>query len=182
MLREEISKETDLAHTIERYLNKGELVPDFIVNKIVETRLKQPDVSEGFILDGFPRSISQAKALDKILSDLGVSLDQVIYVEVDDETIINRLSKRRICPECGAVYHLEDKPPRKPGICDLCGSELQQRSDDVVIVIRHRLKVYREETEPLLERYRKRGKVKKISGDMPFDQISLSLRRILDMS
>ncbi len=179
MLREAAAKGTEEGLVAKEYMERGELVPDSIVNSVVGERLSRPDTERGFVLDGYPRSLSQAEALDRILEEEGASLDYVIYVDVDDETIINRLSKRRSCPVCGAIYHLEDNPPEEPGVCDYCGSRLIQRSDDREEIVRRRLEVYREKTKPLLERYRGMGKVRKISGDMEIDDIPDALRRLL---
>jgi adenylate kinase len=142
----------------------------------MEQRLSLSNIEEGFILDGFPRSTGQAEALDRMLNDRKVKLDAVLFVELEDQVIVNRLSKRRSCPVCGAVYHLEHNPPGKEGVCDVCGSGLVQRGDDVEAVILRRLEVYRELTKPLLERYEAKGLVKTISGEMPLHRIDCVLR------
>jgi adenylate kinase len=144
----------------------------------MEERLNREDVDEGFILDGFPRSLSQVGALNRILTNKGVELDYVLYVEIDDEILINRLSKRRICIDCGEIFHLEYDPPDVAGICDKCGNVLVQREDDHADVIKRRLKIYREETEPLLSLYMKRGIVEKISGDLPHEEIPKALSKL----
>jgi adenylate kinase len=179
MLREAVRDETEYGKIAEGYMQKGDLVPDKIVNGIVRERLEKPDVKNGFILDGFPRSKSQADALDRILDDLDIELTHVLYVVLSDDVIIQRLSKRRSCPKCGAVYHLESAPPKKPGICDVCGAKLIQRNDDKEEVIQHRLEVYRTQTEPLLERYRDKGIVVETSGEVPMDELKDHLKELL---
>jgi adenylate kinase len=179
MLRDAVERGTRYGTMAEKYMERGDLVPDDIVNKIVADRLKRRDLKGGFILDGYPRSTPQADALDEILEDRNEKLDYVIHVVLDDESIIERLSKRRICPKCGTVYHLKSNPTKKPGVCDECGSELIQRSDDTPEVIRNRLKVYREKTEPLLERYRTRGLVVDVPGDVDLKKLPQIFRELL---
>ncbi|NQT08288.1 nucleoside monophosphate kinase, partial [Candidatus Bathyarchaeota archaeon] len=130
MLRDAVTAGTEYGKIAEGYMKKGELVRDDIVIGIVEERLRKPDVEEGFILDGFPRSVNQAKALDRILNKMGAILDVVMYVTAKPETILSRLSLRRSCPKCGAIYHLKDILPKVEGVCDECGSKLTQRDDD----------------------------------------------------
>jgi adenylate kinase len=180
MLRDVISRGTELGRVAAKYISKGELVPDPVVNRILEQRLNEPDVKEGFILDGFPRSEGQAEALECILKGAEIRLDAVLSVELDERVVVNRLSKRRSCPECGAIYHLEHHPPVKDGVCDVCGSQLVQREDDVEDIILNRLEVYRELTQPLIKRYEGKGIVKTISGDMPFERIATVLRSLFE--
>ncbi|MFW6109633.1 MAG: adenylate kinase [archaeon] len=180
MLREAIREETEYGKVAKKYVEQGDLVPDRVVNGIVRDRMSQPDVKKGFILDGFPRSKSQADALDEILDDLDMELTHVLYVKVPDEVIINRLSKRRTCPECGAVYNLDSAPPKKDKICDKCGSKLVQREDDKPEVIKHRLEVYREKTKPLLERYHERDLVVEASGEGSIDKLRSKMKEILN--
>ena len=179
MLREAVRDETEYGKIAEGYMKKGDLVPDQIVNGIVRERLGKPDVKDGFILDGFPRSKSQADALDEIMADLDIELTHVLYVVLSDDVIVQRLSKRRSCPKCGAVYHLESAPPKKVGVCDVCGTKLIQREDDKEEVIQHRLEVYRKQTEPLLERYRNKGIVVETSGEIPMDELRNHLKELL---
>jgi adenylate kinase len=178
MLREAVRDETEYGKIAQGYMNKGDLVPNEIVNGIVRERMSKPDVADGFILDGCPRSDAQADALDEILSDLGIELTHVIYVVLSDEVIIHRLSKRRSCPKCGTVYHLESAPSKKGEICDVCGTKLIQREDDKEEVIRHRLEVYRKQTEPLLKRYRERGLVVETSGEIPMDELKKHMKEL----
>ena len=179
MLRDSVDRGTRYGKLAKDYMERGDLVPDGIVNRIVGDRLKRNDLSEGFILDGYPRSIPQADALDKILDENNQELDYVIHVVLDDESIIDRLSKRRVCPNCGAVYHLESNPPKIPDVCDECGSKLIRRNDDSPDVIRKRLQVYMEKTKPLLERYEERGIVVDVPGDVDLCKLPQMLKELL---
>jgi adenylate kinase len=179
MLREAIRKETEFGKIAEGYMIKGDLVPNNIVNEIVRERMSKPDIEDGFILDGFPRNIGQADALDRILDDLNIELSHVLHVVLSDDVIIQRLSKRRSCPNCGVVYHLESAPPKEMWLCDNCSSRLIQREDDKVDVIKHRLSVYRKKTEPLLERYWVRDLVVETCGNVPLDKLKNHLKELL---
>jgi len=178
-LREAVAKGTEYGKIAGGYMSRGELVPDEIVNGVVGERLSMSDLENGFILDGFPRSAPQAEFLDSFLEEHGLKLDHVIYVTLDDEAIVKRLSNRRSCPSCGEVYHLVSMPPKKEGVCDKCGSELVLRDDDRPSVIRNRLEVYREKTQPLLKKYRDKGLMREVPGDYPLDQLQEQLKRIL---
>ncbi len=180
MLREAVAEGTEMGKLAEGYMNRGELVRDDVVIAIVEERMGKPDVEKGFVLDGFPRSVNQAEALDRILEEGGAELDTVLIVTARPETIVTRLSLRRSCPKCGAVYHLRDKPPKVAGVCDECGTELIQREDDKEEIIRHRLEVYEKQTFPILERYERMGKVREISGELDFEEIPNEIRRVLE--
>jgi adenylate kinase len=179
MLREAVSKETDYGKIASDYMNRGDLVPDNIVNGIVRDRMMEPDTVKGFVLDGFPRSVAQADTLDEILKEKETQLDHVVYIVLEDEKIVGRLSLRRSCPECGAVYHKKSNPPKVIGICDECGNKLIQREDDREDVIKRRLDVYRRNTQPLLDRYEKRGIVRRFRGDNPLDKIHEMLCELL---
>jgi len=180
LLRESVNQGTEQGRTVKTYIERGELVPDEIVIGIVENKLKKENLRKGFILDGFPRNITQAEALDKILRNNGVELDFVLYVKAEPETIVKRLSLRRSCPKCGAIYHLKDKPPKNDEMCDECGSRLLQRSDDREEVILHRLEIYEESTRPILELYLNQGKVREISGEMEMNKIPDAVRMVLE--
>ena len=180
MLRDAVAAGTEYGKIAEGYMKKGELVRDDIVIGIVEERLRKPDVEDGFILDGFPRSVNQAKALDRILNKMGAILDVVMYVTAKPETILSRLSLRRSCPKCGAIYHLKDILPKVEGVCDECGSKLVQRDDDKEEIILHRLEVYDQQTFPILERYERLGKVREISGELEIDEIPGEVKRVLE--
>lgn len=179
MLREAIARGTEKGRLAEGYMKRGELVRDDIVISVVEERLSKPDVEGGFVLDGFPRSVRQAEALDRILKQKGTVLDTILNVVASPDTIVSRLSLRRSCPKCGAVYHLRDLPPRDDEICDECGSGLIQRDDDKVEIIRRRLEVYEKQTFPILERYENAGNVIEISGELDVDRIPEEVRRVL---
>ena len=179
LLRGAVAEGTELGKLADSYMKKGNLVRDDIVIGIVEERIEKPDVKNGFVLDGFPRSVEQAEALDRMLNKHGIKLDAVVNVTAKSETIIERLSLRRICPNCGAIYHLKDMPPKKEGICDECGCELIQRSDDHKEIIKNRLEVYLKQTYPILERYEKRDVIREISGELEIDQIPHEVERVL---
>jgi adenylate kinase len=164
MLREAVKNQTELGLKAKSFMDKGELVPDDVMIGIIKEVLSSERCKNGFILDGFPRTIAQAEALDKIFEELNIKLDYVISLEVDDDEIIKRLTNRRVCKNCGAVFNLLiDKIP-EDNKCPRCGGELYQRSDDNPEVIKNRLKVYRESTQILLEYYAKRGILKSING------------------
>ena len=155
ILRTAIREKTELGTLAEKYINDGKLVPDDVVVGIVIERLSQDDCKNGFILDGFPRTIAQAEEL----SETGIEVDKVLSLEVADEEIIKRLSGRRECKSCGAPYHIEFKPSKKGDLCEVCGGELIQRADDNEETIRHRIKIYHEQTEPIKDYYQKSGKL-----------------------
>jgi adenylate kinase len=179
MLREAAAQDTESGRIADFYMKKGELVPDDIVVEVVEERLGRPDVEEGFILDGFPRNLAQARALDRVLKRKGVSIDAVLKIDASTDSIIKRLSLRRSCPRCGAVYHLKYNPPKKDEVCDECGSGLIQRDDDREDIILYRMIVYEEQTRPILERYENMGKVRELNGEIEIDEIPGEVRRVL---
>ena len=149
MLRENVAQKTKLGLEAKSYMDKGFLVPDDVVIEMIKERLQKKDCKNGFILDGFPRTINQAEKIGK-----GIKIDKVVNIQASDEIIIDRLSRRRVCSKCGFVYHLDYIKPKKEGICDKCGSKLYQREDDKDEAIKERLKVYRNQTEPLIEYYK----------------------------
>lgn len=161
IFRKNIKEGTELGKLAEKYIAKGNLVPDDVTVKVVEERLNEPDVKNGIILDGFPRTVKQAEELDKILAKKGQKVDKVINLTTPDEEIIERIVNRRVCSnqECKAVYNLILNPPKKDGVCDKCGSELIVRKDDTEETVRARLKNYFEQTSPLVEYYEKQGNV-----------------------
>lgn len=163
-------------------MDKGLLVPDELVVEIVKKRIQEEDCKEGFILDGFPRTIPQAEALDKALEELAIALDKVVNIDVPDEVIIKRMAGRRVCSNCGASYHIENKKPLKENICDECGSELKQREDDKEETVRKRLQVYEEQTKPLIEYYEKRGILLTIEGDGSVEEIGNKIKNALEVS
>lgn len=177
IIREALSKGTEMGIKAKSYIDAGRLVPDDVVIGIIKERLAKDDCKNGFILDGFPRTIPQAEALDA----MGVVIDKVIDIEVSDEAIVNRLSGRRVCYSCGASYHLEYKKPAKEGVCDSCGGELIQRKDDHPDTVLDRLRVYHEQTEPLKDYYSKAGLLRVVEGQEEVAQTTaLTLKALED--
>lgn len=171
MFRSAIKDGTEMGLKAKEYMDKGELVPDFVVVGMVKERLSQPECARGFLLDGFPRNVVQAEALDETLRSVGINLNGVINIVVPREKLIKRLTGRRICRSCGASYHVSFKKPREEGICDNCGGELYQRSDDNETAVNNRLYVYEASTEPLIDYYSKRGLLRNINGDQVIDKV-----------
>ena len=159
IFRSNVSGGTDLGRLAKKYMDAGDLVPDEVTNAMVRDRLGQPDAKEGFLLDGFPRNVAQADEFNGILEELGAPLSVVLDLDVDFDEVVKRLSGRRTCKKCGHVWHLEFDPPTQPGVCDKCGGELYQRDDDQPETVRHRLEVYHQQTEPLIDFYRNLGKL-----------------------
>jgi len=166
IFREEIKKETELGKKVKKYVEKGELVPDEIVIEVVRNRLSQPDCQKGFILDGFPRTLIQAKALNEI-----TKIDIVFNFEAPIDVIIDRVSGRRICRKCGAIYHIRYNPPKKNGICDICGGELYQREDDKPEIVKHRLELYDKQFKPIVEYYEKKGLLVTINAARKINEV-----------
>ena len=160
IIREALRTGTEMGLKAKSYMDAGQLVPDDVVIGIVKDRLQEDDCKNGYILDGFPRTIPQAEALD----EMGVNIDCVIDIEVKDEVIVNRLSGRRVCENCGRPYHIESLKPKVDGVCDDCNSALVQRKDDQIDTIKNRLSIYHKETEPLVNYYEKQGKLKVVEG------------------
>lgn len=179
MLRQAMVEEKELGRKAKTFVDRGELVPDDVMIGLMEERLRQPDTRRGFVLDGFPRTLAQAHALDRLLRVEGRTLDAVVYFRVSDETIISRLSGRRVCRKAAHIFHLDSHPPRVSGRCDVDGSELFQREDDKEDTVRHRLEVYHQQTEPLVEFYRSRGILEAIDAEADIDVVHERLRRIL---
>lgn len=157
--RREIARETELGRHLEELLVRGELVPDEIVLSLLEHWLTPAVLEKGFLCDGFPRTLRQGEALDKFCESRNAPLDVVLYLDCPESVILERITNRRVCPKCGRNYHLQYAPPRRDGICDFCGGTLEQRADDTEAVVRKRLAFYAQLTEPLVEYYRKRGKL-----------------------
>lgn len=171
ILREEVRQGTDLGKRIKVLIDAGKLAPNEITIALTEKRLSQPDCQKGFILDGYPRSEPQAEALDKIMADLNKKLDKVVYFQVDEDKVVERLSGRRSCKKCGAVYHIKYNKPKVEGKCDHDGSDLYQRKDDVESAIRTRFEVYAKQTEPLLERYKKAGNLASVDASGNINEV-----------
>jgi len=179
ILRQAVAEQTLLGTQAAAYLDRGALVPDDVIVNLVAERLKERDCEQGFILDGFPRTIAQAQGLDAILERMGIDLDCVLSVRVPEKTVIERLAGRRTCKNCGALYHTVYEPPKKEGVCDRCGGELYQRDDDREETIAHRLRVYEEQTAPLADYYRRRGLLREIDGVGKVDDIRARVARAL---
>jgi len=164
MLRAALKEGTPLGLEAKKYMDKGELVPDEVVVGLVKERIQQPDCAKGFMLDGFPRNVGQAETLDGMLGDLSKRIDHVVCIEVPNQELVGRLTGRRTCRACGAGYHVMFDPPQKEGVCDKCGGELYQRDDDNEATVTSRLKVYEDQTKPLVEYYGKQDKLRRIDG------------------
>lgn len=180
ILREAIAAGTDLGNKVKAVIEAGELVADEDVVAIVKERLARPDCKDGFILDGFPRTIPQAQALDEMLSEMGIAITKVISIEVLDENIVKRMGGRRVCKKCGASYHVEYKKPSAEGVCDTCGQELSIRADDKPEVVLDRLKVYHQTTAPLKDYYEKSGKLILVEGQEELADTTALVRKALE--
>uniref|UniRef100_A0A7C3V8L0 Adenylate kinase n=1 Tax=Desulfobacca acetoxidans TaxID=60893 RepID=A0A7C3V8L0_9BACT len=181
ILRAAVKEGTEMGKKAKEYMDAGKLVPDEVVIGIIKDRLAQPDCKKGFILDGFPRTVPQAEALDKVLAGLGTKIDHVISIDVDEEALVTRLTGRRTCknPACGQMYHIEYSPPQKAGVCDKCGSELYQRDDDNETTVRSRLATYNQATKPLIDYYTQKGLIRPIKGEGSIDDIFTKICGIL---
>ncbi len=171
ILRAEIKQDSELGQQAADYMNQGNLVPDELMLAMIEQRLQQDDTGEGFILDGFPRTIPQAKGLDEIMPRLGRKLDAVVDIEVPHEKLVQRITARWACSECGADFNSLFSPPQVAGKCDHCGGSLRQRPDDVEETVRQRLTVYSEKTAPLIDYYKKQSLLKIVDGDHPVESV-----------
>lgn len=164
MLRAALKAGTELGLEAKKYMDKGELVPDSVVVGLVKERIQKEDCAQGYMLDGFPRNVSQAETLDGMLQELGQKIDHVVSIEVPDEELVKRLTGRRTCRECGAGYHVMFDPPKQEGVCDKCQGELYQRDDDNEATVTSRLEVYNSQTKPLIDYYQSQGKIRSIDG------------------
>ena len=181
MLRAAIAEGSDLGKRAKAVMDRGELVSDDVVVGIIADRLGQPDVVRGFILDGFPRNTAQAEALDKMLRKKNLKLDRVIEIKVDDQALIGRIAGRYSCAKCGAAYHDQFAPPRKPGICDNCGStQFARRPDDSPAVVGDRLKVYNSQTAPLIDYYEKTGALRTVNGMTDIGEVTRQIEKKLN--
>ncbi|OGS33861.1 MAG: adenylate kinase [Elusimicrobia bacterium RIFOXYC2_FULL_34_12] len=179
MFRDAVASKSELGKKVSSIMSKGALVPDNIVLKLIEERLTKDDCKNGFLLDGFPRTLPQAKGLDELLARFGKKIDKVISLEVTEENIISRLSTRRICKNCGKKYNLDTMPPKKKDVCDDCGGELFQREDDTPVTIKHRLSVYYIETQPLIEYYKNQNILQAVDGNKSVKEISDAIAVLL---
>ena len=179
IFRANIKNGTQLGMEAKKYMDQGLLVPDELTVRILLDRVAQDDCKNGYVLDGFPRTIPQAQVLDEALTKLGDKIDYAIDVDVPDENIIRRMSGRRACLTCGATYHIEHIPPKKEGICDKCGSELVLRDDDKPETVKNRLAVYHEQTQPLIDFYEKKGVLRTADGTLPMEEVFAAITGIL---
>jgi adenylate kinase len=166
LFRQALEKKTELGLSAKSYMDKGELVPDEITTKMILERINQPDCASGCLLDGFPRTLNQAKVLDKALKEQGKSIDKAIYIEVPSEKLVKRLSGRWLCRTCQTPYHTINSPPKTPGKCDKCGGELYQRSDDREETVKERLSIFFAQTVPIFDYYKKQNKLITVNGDL----------------
>lgn len=171
IFRKNIKEGTELGKKAQEYMNAGALVPDELVVDLVKDRLQQDDCKNGFLLDGFPRTIFQAEKLDEFLSESNLKMDIVINLKVEKEALIKRLTGRRVCKDCGASYHIVSIPPKKEGVCDICGGELIQRKDDNIETVENRINVYEEQTAPLIGYYKEAGSLVDFDGEASLDEV-----------
>lgn len=179
IFRANIKNGTELGKEAKEYMDKGLLVPDELTVRLLLDRVAQDDCKNGYVLDGFPRTIPQAEVLDEKLSELGEKVDYAINVDVPDENIVNRMSGRRACLNCGATYHIVSIPPKKEGICDVCASALVLRDDDKPETVQNRLKVYHDQTQPLIDFYEKKGVLRSVDGTLPMEEVFTAITKIL---
>lgn len=181
IFRAALKEGTPMGLKAKTFMDKGELVPDDVVIGVVEERLTKPDLDKGYMLDGFPRTLAQAEALDKILAAQGKEINHAILVDVPDQELVARLSGRRTCrnSDCGKMYHVMFNPPKQNGVCDACGSELYQRDDDSEATIKERLAVYNKQTAPLIDYYDKKQLLRRVAGVGPIDEIFASIQKVL---
>lgn len=180
IFRENLRKGTELGLEAKGYMDRGELVPDDLVINIVKDRLDAPDCRDGFILDGFPRTVAQADALGAMLAQAGMPIDHVLNIQVPDEVVVARLTARRTCSACGSVCHLLYDPPKKEGVCDECGGELYCRDDDGEETVRARLEEYKNKTQPLIDYYRGEGLLRDIGGSSGPDEVFDAIRAVVE--
>ncbi len=176
LFREHEAEGTELGRLAKSYMDRGELVPDHVTIGVVLQQIHDPDCAKGYILDGFPRTLEQAQALDKALGEWGEAIDLVLYIQVEEEELVRRLGGRLTCESCQAVYHRDHSPPKVEGRCDVCGGTVCQREDDKPEKIRQRFRVYQEQTAPLVEYYRCQGKLKEVNGDGSIQEVGQALR------
>jgi len=179
LFRQAAEERTEIGLLAKSYMDKGELVPDEVTVRIILDRIEQPDCAAGCILDGFPRTLQQAKALDKAFEQKGESVDKAIYIDVPSEELVKRLSRRWLCRNCQTPYHMTSSPPKTPGKCDKCGVELYQRSDDKEETVRERLNVFFTQTLSILDYYKKQGKLTKVNGNQEIQEVTEEIRSAL---
>lgn len=179
IFRELFHEDTTIGKIAKSYIDRGELVPDDITNEIVRQRLSKNDVEKGFLFDGYPRNIEQAKAFDQILDEKGWKLNAVINIQASDDLIINRISGRRVCKNCGSIYHMSNKPPQVEGVCDKCGGTLIQRDDDSKETVLRRLKIYYDQTKPVIGYYKNSGLMVNADGSQAIAKTNADIMKVL---
>jgi adenylate kinase len=179
LLRDNVREDTGLGRRARPYMERGELVPDQLILDMMAERMGRPDAQAGFVLDGFPRTVAQAEALEELLQRTGQELDAVIYLGVPEEEILRRLSGRLTCPQCHAIYQVDTMPPKVEGICDKCGSALEQREDEQPQVVRKRLRAYEEQTAPLLAYYQSKGLLREIDGTIGVERVLAVISQVV---
>lgn len=180
MFRETAESGSELGKKLQGYMSAGKLVPDDVVIEVVKTRLSKPDCTNGFLLDGFPRTVPQAQALDGFLAEKKRKIDAVLYIHLSEDEIVKRLSSRRVCISCGASYNVVSQPSRDPDVCDTCKGKVVQRADDNPDTIRNRMRVYNEQTSPLVDYYAAKGVVHKVEGARPVEEVFKSLCEVIE--
>ena len=182
MLRENVRNNTELGQEAKSYMEAGKLVPDDVINAMVEKRLQEADCQKGYLLDGFPRTLVQAQAFEKIAEKIGKPVESVLALEVDFEVLKERITGRRVCPKCGAIYHIHNFPSKVEGVCDTCGSELKQRSDDTVEKLTQRMEEYESSTKPVIDFFEEKGVVTHLNAaekpDIVFGKIKEALNKL----
>jgi len=179
ILRAAVREGTDLGTTAKEYMDRGDLVPDEVMVGLIAERISRSEAGDGFILDGFPRTIAQAEALDARLEELGRKLTAAVLIEVSDDEVVRRLGGRRTCVKEGHIFHVEFDPPKNEGICDICGARLEIRDDDQPEVVRHRLEQYHSKTEPLVDYYEGKGLLRRVDGALEPDEVNDRIRALL---
>jgi adenylate kinase len=180
MLRENVRNQTDLGKEAKSYMDAGKLVPDDVINAMVEKRLQEPDCQKGYLLDGFPRTLVQAEAFKEIAAKIGKPVEHVIALDVDFEILKDRITGRRICPKCGSIFHIRTHAPKTEGICDNCGAELQQRKDDTVEQLTVRMDEYYKSTQPVIDFYRKDGVVTDVDAARSREEVFADIKSALE--
>ena len=180
LLRIKVQDGSEIGKRAKAIMDRGDLVPDEVVIEMIKERLQEPDAKKGFVLDGFPRTVEQAKALDALLKSLKLKLDAAINMTVSEKVVIARLSGRRVCLKCGASFHMRNIMPKREGICDVCGSELVQRKDDAPETVLERMRVYEDRTRPLIDYYKKEGLLQIINGDLEIEPFQKVLQKLYE--
>lgn len=180
IFRKNIKEGTELGKTAKSYMDKGLLVPDDLVVSIVKDRLTEEDCKDGFLLDGFPRTLEQGRALEKEIANMGIKLDKVVNIEADEDVLIERITGRRICKTCGENYHIKYMPPKVEGVCDIDGGELYQRDDDTVETVKTRIEVYKEQTEPLINYYKDKDLLVNVDGIQSIEDVFKDIVKLIE--